>query len=65
MSYFSSIGCSPLITMNPAEFMLDLANGNVTDITVPSELMDRVQTENADMQTKDGKPPPAIVQEVI
>ncbi|EPS59306.1 hypothetical protein M569_15501, partial [Genlisea aurea] len=51
MPYFSSIGCSPLIPMNPAEFMLDLANGNVTDISVPSELEDRVQTGNSEVET--------------
>ncbi|KAG9444392.1 hypothetical protein H6P81_015732 [Aristolochia fimbriata] len=40
MLYFSSIGCSPLIAMNPAEFLIDLANGNVTDKSIPSELKD-------------------------
>ncbi|KFK40221.1 hypothetical protein AALP_AA3G346400 [Arabis alpina] len=47
MDYFSSIGCSPLIAMNPAEFLLDLANGNINDISVPSELEDRVQNGNS------------------
>ncbi|TXG58053.1 hypothetical protein EZV62_015882 [Acer yangbiense] len=32
MIYFQSIGCSPLIAMNPAEFLLDLANGNINDV---------------------------------
>ncbi|RVW23628.1 ABC transporter G family member 22 [Vitis vinifera] len=41
MEYFSSIGCSPLITMNPAEFLLDLANGNLNDVSIPSELEDK------------------------
>jgi ABC-type multidrug transport system ATPase subunit len=27
MSYFSSIGFCPFLAMNPADFMLDLANG--------------------------------------
>lgn len=49
--------------MNPAEFMLDLANGNVTDISVPSELEDRVQMGN-DTETKSGKLAPAVVHEV-
>ncbi|GLU07041.1 hypothetical protein SLE2022_240200 [Rubroshorea leprosula] len=40
MLYFSSIGCSPLIAMNPAEFLIDLANGNINDISVPLELED-------------------------
>lgn len=64
MVYFSSIGCSPLIAMNPAEFMLDLANGNVTDISVPSELEDKVQMGNSTNETKSGKPAPAVVHEV-
>lgn len=38
MPYFSSIGCSPLLSMNPAEFLLDLANGNMNDISIPSAL---------------------------
>ncbi|KAF0914619.1 hypothetical protein E2562_030684 [Oryza meyeriana var. granulata] len=41
MPYFRSIGCTPLISMNPAEFLLDLANGNTTDVSVPSELDDK------------------------
>ncbi|GAA0153544.1 ATP-binding cassette [Lithospermum erythrorhizon] len=43
--YFSSIGCSPLIAMNLAEFLLDLANGNMNDISVPSELDDKYLIE--------------------
>ncbi|XVE55192.1 hypothetical protein DITRI_Ditri03aG0139800 [Diplodiscus trichospermus] len=27
MLYFSSVGCSPLMAMNPAEFLIDLTNG--------------------------------------
>ncbi|KAG6390484.1 hypothetical protein SASPL_148219 [Salvia splendens] len=38
MRYFSSIGCLPLIAMNPAEFLIDLASGNVKDKSLPSEL---------------------------
>ncbi|KAI4319555.1 hypothetical protein MLD38_033140 [Melastoma candidum] len=55
MVYFSSIGCSPLIAMNPAEFLLDLANGNINDISVPSELEDRVQMENHSSHAQNGK----------
>ena len=62
--YFSSIGCSPLIAMNPAEFLLDLANGNVNDVSIPSELEDRVQMENSETETRNGKPSPATVHEV-
>lgn len=65
MEYFSSIGCSPLIAMNPAEFLLDLANGNLNDVSVPSELEDRVQIlGNSERETKNGKPSPAVVHEV-
>lgn len=63
--YFSSIGCCPLISMNPAEFMLDLANGNVTDISVPSELDDKVQVGNTTTETKSGKPAPSLVHEYL
>ncbi|KAL3839377.1 hypothetical protein ACJIZ3_023968 [Penstemon smallii] len=65
MAYFSSIGCSPFIAMNPAEFMLDLANGNVNDISVPSELEDKVQMGNLEAETKNGKPAPSIVHEYL
>ncbi|KAJ9693830.1 hypothetical protein PVL29_009675 [Vitis rotundifolia] len=65
MEYFSSIGCSPLITMNPAEFLLDLANGNINDVSIPSELEDKVHTENSETETRNGKPSPADVQEYL
>ena len=64
MVYFSSIGCSPLIAMNPAEFLLDLANGNINDVSLPSELEDRVQMGNSDNDSPNGKPSPAVVHEV-
>ncbi|PIN22044.1 Transporter, ABC superfamily (Breast cancer resistance protein) [Handroanthus impetiginosus] len=65
MVYFSSIGCSPLIPMNPAEFMLDLANGNITQISFPSELEDRVQTGKSKEETKSKKPAPVVVHEYL
>lgn len=65
MTYFQSIGCSPLISMNPAEFLLDLANGNINDVSLPSELEDKVQMGNAEAETQNGKPSPAVVHEVI
>ncbi|XP_021803703.1 ABC transporter G family member 22-like, partial [Prunus avium] len=40
MTYFSSIGCAPLIAMNPAEFLIDLANGNTNEKSLPTELED-------------------------
>lgn len=66
MVYFSSIGCSPLIAMNPAEFLLDLSNGNINDVSVPSELEDKVQIMgNLDADTiRNGKPSPTVVHEV-
>ncbi|CAK9152980.1 unnamed protein product [Ilex paraguariensis] len=65
MVYFSSIGCSPLIAMNPAEFLLDLANGNINDVSVPSELHDNVQVENSESEMRNGKPSPAVVHEYL
>ncbi|XP_044509465.1 ABC transporter G family member 22 isoform X2 [Mangifera indica] len=65
MVYFSSIGCSPLIAMNPAEFLLDLANGNINDVSVPSELQDKVQMGNSDTETRSGKPSPLDVHEYL
>ncbi|XP_035545601.1 ABC transporter G family member 22-like isoform X2 [Juglans regia] len=65
MVYFSSIGCSPLIAMNPAEFLLDLANGNLHDVSVPSELEDKVQMGNSDAEIQNGKPSPAVVHEYL
>lgn len=65
MDYFSSIGCSPLISMNPAEFLLDLANGNMNDVSVPYELEDKVHLGNSGREARGGKPSPALVHEVI
>ncbi|GJS95120.1 ABC transporter G family member 22 [Tanacetum coccineum] len=65
MTYFSSIGCSPLISMNPAEFLLDLANGNLNDVSVPYELEDKVHLGNSGRETRNGKPSPAIVHEYL
>ncbi|XP_057438955.1 ABC transporter G family member 22 isoform X2 [Lotus japonicus] len=65
MDYFKLIGCSPLISMNPAEFLLDLANGNMNDISVPSELKDKVHMGNSEAETCNGKPSAAVVQEYL
>ncbi|KAK4762160.1 hypothetical protein SAY87_030044 [Trapa incisa] len=66
MAYFSSIGCAPLVAMNPAEVLLDLANGNINDVSVPSELEDKVQIGNADAAgMASGKPSPAVVHEYL
>ncbi|KAG8073523.1 hypothetical protein GUJ93_ZPchr0006g41583 [Zizania palustris] len=55
MPYFQFIGCTPLITMNPAEFLLDLANGNTNDVSVPSELVDKMDMENQNLQNTNSK----------
>lgn len=39
LEYFSSLRFIPKIPMNPAEFLLDLATGQVNDISVPEDLM--------------------------
>ncbi|KAJ6966076.1 hypothetical protein NC652_003839 [Populus alba x Populus x berolinensis] len=38
MEYFSCLRFIPEIAMNPAEFLLDLATGQVNDISVPEDL---------------------------
>lgn len=38
MTYFDSIGFSPLIPMNPADFLLDLCSGNTNEVSLPSTL---------------------------
>ncbi|KAG8100869.1 hypothetical protein GUJ93_ZPchr0013g37792 [Zizania palustris] len=55
MTHFQSIGCTPLIAMNPAEFLLDLANGNTNDVSVPSDLDDKVHMENQNLQNNNSK----------
>lgn len=50
--------------MNPAEFLLDLANGNINDVSVPSELDNRVRTENLGRETRKIKPSAKDVHEV-
>ncbi|KAH7545421.1 hypothetical protein FEM48_Zijuj01G0092100 [Ziziphus jujuba var. spinosa] len=39
MDYFSSLRFIPEIPMNPAEFLLDLATGQVNDISVPEDFL--------------------------
>ncbi|XP_010503973.1 PREDICTED: ABC transporter G family member 27-like isoform X2 [Camelina sativa] len=65
MSYFSSIGCSPLLAMNPAEFLLDLANGNMNDISIPSALKKKMKMENSCSEIRSSKPTPTIVYEYL
>lgn len=62
MGYFYSIGCSPLIAMNPAEFLIDLANGNVNDKSFPTEL--EVNCLPGSQRLENGEPSPLDVHEV-
>ncbi|GAV82979.1 ABC_tran domain-containing protein/ABC2_membrane domain-containing protein [Cephalotus follicularis] len=39
MDYFSSIGYAPSVTMNPSDFMLDLANDHLSCVNDPSDLL--------------------------
>ncbi|KAF2291257.1 hypothetical protein GH714_021050 [Hevea brasiliensis] len=49
---------SRLFTMNPAEFLIDLANGNINDKSVPSELEDKFVPGNRKLETiKEGLSP--------
>uniref|UniRef100_M0ZJJ8 White-brown-complex ABC transporter family n=1 Tax=Solanum tuberosum TaxID=4113 RepID=M0ZJJ8_SOLTU len=63
MLYFSSIGCSPLIAMNPAEFLIDLANGNITEKSIPSDLEDKLLPGNHHFKMQNEGPSPADVHE--
>ncbi|KAK9941168.1 hypothetical protein M0R45_017789 [Rubus argutus] len=39
LEYFSALRFIPQIPMNPAEFLLDLATGQINDISVPQDLL--------------------------
>ncbi|CAA6661534.1 unnamed protein product [Spirodela intermedia] len=45
MQYFSSLGFVPQLAMNPAEFLLDLATGNVHDMNIPEALQSSSDSE--------------------
>ncbi|KAI5070568.1 hypothetical protein GOP47_0014911 [Adiantum capillus-veneris] len=38
MSYFEGCGFAPMVPMNPADFILDLCSGNISDMKVPLEI---------------------------
>nr|XP_009799080.1 PREDICTED: ABC transporter G family member 22-like isoform X1 [Nicotiana sylvestris]XP_009799081.1 PREDICTED: ABC transporter G family member 22-like isoform X1 [Nicotiana sylvestris]XP_016440365.1 PREDICTED: ABC transporter G family member 22-like isoform X1 [Nicotiana tabacum]XP_016440366.1 PREDICTED: ABC transporter G family member 22-like isoform X1 [Nicotiana tabacum] len=63
MLYFSTIGCSPLIAMNPAEFLIDLANGNIKDKSIPSDLENKFLPGNHHFKSKNEGPSSADVHE--
>ncbi|XP_021287941.1 ABC transporter G family member 26 [Herrania umbratica] len=48
MEYFSTLRFIPEIAMNPAEFLLDLATGQVNDITLPEDLVASQGTADSD-----------------
>ncbi|GAB4845774.1 ABC transporter G member 22 [Ancistrocladus abbreviatus] len=60
LSYFSSIGYSPLIAMNPAEFLIDLANGNMEDKSIPSQLEETPSPAGEKMVVNGRKPSPLV-----
>ncbi|KAK7289602.1 hypothetical protein RIF29_03356 [Crotalaria pallida] len=47
LEYFSSLRFVPAIPMNPAEFMIDLATGQVNDMTVPTDIFDDQESVNS------------------
>lgn len=69
--YFSTkLGLVPQIPMNPADFVLDLASGNVNDVLVPLSLTQMaIKRQSSAVSTTTQKQPPTItkldVQEVM
>ncbi|PKA47521.1 ABC transporter G family member 26 [Apostasia shenzhenica] len=50
MVYFSSLGFQPEIAMNPAEFLLDLATGQVNDIKIPEVLRGSINPRESEVE---------------
>ncbi|KAK4275286.1 hypothetical protein QN277_018398 [Acacia crassicarpa] len=46
MDYFSSLRFIPDIPMNPAEFLLDLATGQVNDISIPEDILEHQESND-------------------
>ncbi|XP_022766301.1 ABC transporter G family member 22-like [Durio zibethinus] len=65
MLYFTAMGCSPLIAMNPAEFLIDLATGNINGKSVPSEFEDRFLPGNKSLDVKRGGPSQVDIHEYL
>ncbi|KAA8526058.1 hypothetical protein F0562_007842 [Nyssa sinensis] len=63
--YFSSIGCAPLLAMNTAEFLIDLANGNIQDKSVPSDLEDKFLPGSQTLEIQDKRPSPVDVHKFL
>ncbi|KAI3923373.1 hypothetical protein MKW98_026966 [Papaver atlanticum] len=47
------------------EFLVDLANGNINDVSVPLELKDKVQMDDSTPETKNEKPSPTVIHEYL
>ncbi|KAH9559455.1 hypothetical protein CY35_06G059200 [Sphagnum magellanicum] len=60
--YFSTkLGLVPQIPMNPADFVLDLASGNVNDVLMPLSLTQRaIKRQSSAVSTTTQKQPPTI-----
>lgn len=50
--------------MNPAEFLIDLANGNIKDKSIPSDLENKFLPGNHHFKSKNEGPSSADVHEV-
>ncbi|KAK7387186.1 hypothetical protein VNO78_27763 [Psophocarpus tetragonolobus] len=46
MGYFSSLRFIPQIPMNPAEFLLDMATGQVNDISIPIDILQDQESDD-------------------
>ena len=62
LTYFDSIGFTPLIPMNPADFLLDLCSGNVNDMSIPNVLTKQqgVNKEMSNLGNVNGGTPSTI-----
>ena len=66
IQYFDSLSIAPQLAMNPAEFLLDLATGVVSDITLPEDLHSSqgINQQTSHLQTEDGDPQRKFVLDV-
>jgi len=66
MEYFDSLSIAPQLAMNPAEFLLDLASGVTSDITVPEDLDSgqRRNQSNSQFQIEEAESQREIILEV-
>lgn len=66
MQYFDSLGIAPQLAMNPAEFLLDLATGVTSDITLPENFDSgqRINQQTSHLQTKEADSQQKLVLDV-